>query len=487
MLYNSIEFIFLFMPVVLFVYYILAAKVRYVILAKAALVLFSLIYYSMGGIMHLPVIVISILMNFLICKQIITSQKKEYGKRLLTIGISLNILCLAYFKYTDFFLENIGVLLSVDIPLARITLPLGISFFTFQQVAYLVDAYNKKVRENNFLNYCLFVSFFPQLIAGPIVHHSEMMPQFSRLRNMLPNYSNLSKGLTYFSIGLFKKVMIADVFAAWATSGFNNATDLTFIAAWATSLSYTFQIYFDFSGYMDMALGIALMFNIRLPFNFFSPYRSLNIREFWQTWHITLGRFLRDYVYIPLGGNSSSLFVTCRNLFITFVIGGIWHGAGWPFLVWGALHGIAVFCHRIWVEKFNLKLNAIFSWIITFNFINITWIFFRAEDYSTAVKILKGMLGFNGLVLPYELSGVIGPWVEQLNQVSFGSIFLLIGGDLMTLAYLAGGFAFIFLPNSHDIVAKYKPNVLYFLFIFFTLVIAALNIRSYSEFLYFRF
>ena len=263
-------------------------------------------------------------------------------------------------------------------------MPIAISFFTFQQIIYLVDSYRGETKEYAFLNYSVFVAFFPQLISGPIVHHKEMMPQFENNRNKIINHENIAIGMLFFSIGLFKKVVLADTFATWATNGFDRAEILYFFEAWATSLSYTFQLYFDFSGYADMAIGIGLLFNIRLPINFNSPYKSRDIRDFWRRWHITLSRFLRDYVYIPLGGNKGTSIKTYNNLMVTFLIGGIWHGAGWTFVFWGLLHGLALVLQRLW-SSFGLKMPTLLAWFITYNFVNLAWVFFRAESFSDAL------------------------------------------------------------------------------------------------------
>lgn len=271
--------------------------------SKSFLVFSSLFFYSYWNILYLPLILISMLFNYTIGLTLAKVNKKVSNKTLLSIGIISNLALLGYFKYADFFIDNVNFIFSANLPSLNIVLPLAISFFTFQQIAYLVDSYRQQTKEYDFLNYALFVTFFPQLIAGPIVHHKEMMPQFANLKNKLINYKNIALGLFIFSFGLFKKVIIADTFAIWATNGFDNATTLSFIEAWTTSLSYTFQLYFDFSGYTDMAIGLALLFNIKLPINFNSPYKSLNIQEFWRRWHITLSRFLKDYIYIPLGGN----------------------------------------------------------------------------------------------------------------------------------------------------------------------------------------
>jgi len=303
MLFNSYEFIFVFLPITFFVYFYLNHK-RFTEASKVFLVCSSLFFYSWWSIAYLPMILVSMIFNYVIGRSLnktFNNHDKVSVRRLILIfGVVLNLSLLGYFKYADFFLENINIALSVNAEPLNLLLPLAISFFTFQQIAYLVDTYRQETKEYSFLNYALFVTFFPQLIAGPIVHHKEMMPQFAKIRNKIKNYKNIAMGLFIFSIGLFKKVVIADTFAVWANNGFDVATTLSLFEAWATSLSYTFQLYFDFSGYTDMAIGLALLFNIRLPINFNSPYKATNIQDFWRRWHITLSRFLRDYVYILL-------------------------------------------------------------------------------------------------------------------------------------------------------------------------------------------
>ena len=301
MLFNSYEFIFLFLPITFFVYFYLNKK-RLTEVSKGFLVLSSLFFYSWWNIVYLPIILCSMLFNYLAGK-FLTRSNFSNKKIALTVGIVINLLLLGYFKYADFFIENLNIILGQKIDLFHLALPLAISFFTFQQIAYLVDSYKQETKEYDFLNYALFVTFFPQLIAGPIVHHKEMMPQFKKLKNKVINYKNISLGIFIFSIGLFKKVVIADTLSNLVNLGYSQVETLTLVEAWATSLSYTFQLYFDFSGYVDMAIGIALLFNIKLPINFNSPYKALNIQDFWRRWHITLTRFLRDYIYIPLGGN----------------------------------------------------------------------------------------------------------------------------------------------------------------------------------------
>lgn len=496
MLFSSYEYIFFFLPIVFIGYFFLNHK-RFTEGAKFFLILSSLFFYSWWDIKYLPILLLSMGINYILgvfFQSNINTKKSFSRKSILYFGIIFNISLLGYFKYVDFFIENLNYFYSEGFDLLKLTLPLAISFFTFQQIAYLVDSYNNKIEKQEFLNYALFVSFFPQLIAGPIVHHKEMMPQFSYLKTKIINQKNILLGTFIFLIGLFKKVVIADTFAVWANNGFDNLEVLTFFEAWVTSLSYTFQLYFDFSGYSDMAIGVALLFNIKLPMNFNKPYLSTTIQEFWHRWHMTLSRFLKDYIYVPLGGNRLGKFSTYKNLMITFIIGGIWHGAGWTFIIWGALHGTALIVHRIW-QSINIRLNNIIAWFITFNFINITWVFFRANDVETAIRIIKSMFDFKELVSLNNIDLLI-LWKELLylpiqkyvydyniffnefitKSIGWGYIFILIG------------FCLIFVN-----VDKYMKSRNFIIggIIFLTLIIGLssmyLNIRESHEFLYFQF
>ena len=485
MLFNSYEFIFFFLPITFFVYFYLNKK-RLTEASKGFLVLASLFFYSWWNIIYLPLILVSMLVNYTVGKELAlyTQKKRNYSpKMLLGGGIIFNILLLGYFKYSDFFIINVNRILDNDIPLLHLALPLAISFYTFQQIAYLVDSYRNETKEYDFLNYAVFVTFFPQLIAGPIVHHAEMMPQFARLKNKVKNYHNIALGLFIFSMGLFKKVVIADTFAIWATKGFDVAEQLNMLEAWTASLSYTFQLYFDFSGYTDMAIGIALLFNIKIPMNFFSPYKATSIQDFWRRWHITLSRFLRDYLYIPLGGNRKGENKTYMNLFATFVLGGIWHGAGWTFVLWGMLHGGAIVVHRAW-QKLGFKLNIVVAWFITFNFINITWVFFRAINFEAAVKVLKGMF-MGELIIPasvvqyFDFLGTmgikLGKWSKLYQDESY-----------LSLWFIAAFVVILLFSNSMEWKQKFKPNFFYMsLTTLFFLSIFMLYRKS--EFIYFNF
>lgn len=394
MLFNSYIFLFLFLPLTLIGYFA-ANKYFSFNLGKLFLVFMSLYFYGYFNPKYLIIIVCSIIINFLIGNSL--AFGKKFNKNFLFISaLIFNIGILGYFKYYDFFLSNINYVFKTNFSLLNLILPLGISFFTFQQLSFIVDSYNKKVVKYDFLSYCLFVTFFPQLIAGPIVLPDEMLPQFENKHNKSINFTNLNKGFYIFSIGLGKKILIADSIAPFADNGFDKLSSLTFFEGWITSLSYTMQLYFDFSGYCDMAIGIALMFNIILPLNFNSPYKSTNIQEFWKRWHITLGRFLTTYLYIPLGGNRVSNFKTLKNLLLVFLVSGIWHGAGWNFILWGALHGISIIVHRIW-KSFNKSLPKLLGWLITFNIINIFWIFFRAKSLNDAFKVLTAMFNVSSI------------------------------------------------------------------------------------------
>jgi D-alanyl-lipoteichoic acid acyltransferase DltB (MBOAT superfamily) len=312
-----------------------------------------------------------------------------------------------------------------------------------------------------------------------------MMPQFALKRNLVKNYRNIASGIFIFSIGLFKKVVIADTFAVWATAGFDKADTLNFFEGWFTSLSYTFQIYFDFSGYTDMAIGIALLFNIKLPINFNSPYKATSIQDFWRRWHITLSRFLKDYIYIPFGGNRKGELKTYINLMTTFIIGGIWHGASWLFVLWGFLHGLALVIHRAW-SKFGFKLWSWLAWFITFNFINISWIFFRAKSWEDAIKVLNGMFSLD-IILPNRLSDKLsflkeygfefGRWVVRLDNRGIGLTVWLIFGLILVLMF----------KNSNEQLKYFKPNSKTILLSTITFSLAVLSLNKISEFLYFDF
>ena len=488
MLFNSTEFIFIFLPITFFIYFYLNHK-RLTEASKGFLVCSSLFFYSWWNVAYLPIILSSMVFNYVIGRSLNkTCKDKSKGfskKSILTFGIIFNLSLLGYFKYTDFLIENFNLAFSSDADLLHLALPLAISFFTFQQIAYLVDSYRQETKEYDFLNYALFVTFFPQLIAGPIVHHKEMMPQFAKTRNKVKNYRNIAMGLFIFSIGLFKKVVIADTFAVWATAGFDVATTLNLFEAWATSLSYTFQLYFDFSGYTDMAIGLALLFNIRLPINFNSPYKATNIQDFWRRWHITLSRFLRDYVYIPLGGNRKGGFRTYNNLMATFVLGGLWHGAAWTFVFWGFLHGLALIIQRLW-EKLGFKLWTWLAWLVTFNFVNIAWVFFRAKEWDDATKVLGAMFSLDNVVLKERLSNKLN-FLSEYN-IQFGEVMKMTHDGSDAINWIIFSFILVLVfKNSIQKISSFQLNYRTVILTSLTLTFGVLSLNKVSEFLYFNF
>jgi D-alanyl-lipoteichoic acid acyltransferase DltB (MBOAT superfamily) len=486
MLFNSYIYIFFFLPAVFVIYFYLNKK-RLTTASKGFLFVASMVFYCWWKLEYLPLILGSILCNFIL--GISLAKPSEHGKisrkSLLILGIAANISLLGFYKYTDFVIGNVNLAFSQEIPLLDLTLPLAISFFTFQQIAYLVDSYRGETEDHDFLHYAVFVTFFPQLIAGPIVHHKEMMPQFDNIRNKVINTNNISKGLFIFSAGLFKKVMIADTFAVWAINGFDEAVTLNFIDAWITSLSYSLQLYYDFSGYTDMAIGAALFFNIKIPINFNSPYRALDIQDFWQRWHITLSRFLRDYVYIPLGGNHLGHFRTYTNLMATFLLGGLWHGAGWTFIFWGFLHGLAIVIHRIW-RSFGFSCNKVVAWFITFNFVNIAWVFFRAKSWPDAIKVLRGMFGFEDIILPQIFA-------EKLVELT--SVKMSFSNDFISLSTINDQFSsaltcvviLVLIIKWMFNQYSFKGTVIDSIANSFMFIVAIFFLVRESEFLYFGF
>ena len=481
MLFNSYEFIFLFLPITLIVYFTLNRFRKYK-LAKGWLVIASLYFYSYFHKSYLILIMTSIGVNYLVGNRLSDSKSIIERKIFLILGVLFNVVGLGYFKYYDFFISNVNTVFKTNLPLLHILLPLGISFFTFQQLSFIVDSYYKKHLKYDFLSYCLFVTFFPQLIAGPIVLPTEMLPQFESEENKKINWENMNRGFYIFSIGLAKKVIIADTISNFANAGFDMMESLNIVEAWLTSVSYTLQLYFDFSGYCDMAMGIALMFNIVLPINFNSPYKSTNIQEFWKRWHMTLGRFLTNYLYIPLGGNRKGELKTLRNLFIVFLVSGIWHGAGWNFIIWGMLHGICILIHRIWKNS-GRKMNKFVGWFITTNLVNIFWIFFRATNLHDAIKVIKGMFDINSLIQIIKNPRAILETTKDFRELAKGDL-----GNELNLFLLM--FSFIVVIGLKNSLAKGKDMKFSFINSIETVLYfwgGVFLMTRVSEFLYFNF
>lgn len=458
MLFNSPEFIFAFLPVTAILFFLVGKHAK----AEAAfgvLVVASLFFYGYWNPRYLLLILLSMTFNYVWGRLLIGSDGRK-GKVLLAAGVTLNLSLLAYFKYANFFVDNVNTALGTQWQLQDIVLPLAISFFTFQQISYLVDAWQGKAKEYSFLHYSLFVSFFPQLIAGPIVHHKEMLPQFTRRRAISPNLEDFAVGLSVFAIGLFKKTVIADSLSVYVGPVFDNPGALAepeFFSAWGSALAYTFQLYFDFSGYSDMAVGGARIFGIRLPVNFFSPYKAANIVDFWRRWHITLSRFLRDYLYISLGGNRNGRIRRYVNLFVTMLLGGLWHGAGWTFIFWGALHGIYLIANHAWRNVMRRigsgaqghPLYRLSAWAVTFLAVVFAWVYFRAPSIQHANQIVMAMTGYYGADLPAGIVARIQPLLDYLPFIDFGVS--QGGGTTFVL-----NFAWIFVAA---VTAFFAPNV----------------------------
>ncbi len=445
MLFNSSAFIFIFMPIVWAGYFLLARKSHQG--ATAWLAAASVFFYSYWNIKALPVLVISICVNYWF-GVLLTREELKYRQAILVIAITANIVALGYYKYINFFIDNINDafdamgLDSVD-PLDSISvfLPIGISFFTFTQIAFLVDNYQGKVKERNFIQYILFVSFFPHLLAGPLLHHRQMMPQFSMPANFVIQKVKVAIGLLIFAVGLAKKILIADTLNSYLATFYNSlgqGAEPNFLASWTACFAYTFQLYFDFSGYSDMAVGAALLFGIWMPFNFNSPLRATSIIDFWQRWHITLTKYVGDYLYTPItlqfmrvGQALPSTFGFIFSLVIptlfVFLILGFWHGANWTFVVFGGMHGLYIVTNHLWRRVFpvlNKKnksnqsykaLKSVFGWLLTFLAVNVACVMFRSDNISIAAMVYKGMLGING----YSLGNMpdIQSWVLGLKFI----------------------------------------------------------------------
>jgi alginate O-acetyltransferase complex protein AlgI len=492
MLFNSPEFLFLFLPVTLAGFYLLGpvsrnSAIRWLIFA-------SLIFYAWWRPVNVLIIAPSIVINYIIARILLrlndSKGSARASKAVLLLGVSFNVIFLGVFKYTDFMSSAINDVFGANLVLRHIILPLGISFITFQKIAFLVDVQAGKVRSFTFQDYCTFVLFFPQLIAGPIVHYREMMPQFHGASCRFDS-EDFAVGLTLLSLGLFKKIVLADHIAPLVTPLYQQAATeggTSFLMAWMAALGFTLQLYFDFSGYSDMALGLARFFGIRLPQNFDSPLRASSIIDFWLRWHMTLTRFLTAYVYNPLqlwltrrrlakgqrgfSGPNTQLgaFLTLLMLptILTMFISGFWHGAGYGFIVWGLLHGLYLTVNHGWRlvaaqlwpgrERYVRVMKPV-GWILTFISVTVSMVFFRSTTMTSAVDIIKGLTGLNGIALPqalFDRSGQLGVAFHRLGVTSVQSWSVQ---DFAQLAIWISVLMFIALvcPNTLEILSHYEP------------------------------
>ena len=471
MVFSSYIFIFTFLPVVLLGYFGLS-KLKNPFPQRLFLILASLFFYGYYNVSYLALIVVSIVINYAVA----LCLPKKGGILFYVAGILFNVCLLGYFKYYDFFISNVNALFATSFQLKHIVLPLGISFFTFQQLSFLISVWNKETALESFWDYCIFVLFFPQLVAGPIVLYSEMIPQFKDLRRRTFHADHFARGSYMFCIGLFKKIVIADTLALFVNNGFS-AGSLGFCAAWATALSYTFQIYFDFSGYSDMAIGLGQMFNIDIPENFRSPYLSESITVFWRRWHITLGRALSTYVYRPLGGNRRGAARTYLNLFLTFLVSGLWHGAAWTFVLWGVLHGICMVVERFLGKRLD-RIPRVLRIGVTFLIVNALWVLFRAENFAQAQMVYAGMCNLSWLA-----PGQMGMLIND-GLIAFP--------NAISIAYLLGILGVLFVviwaaPSSITLYQKFTPNRKTMIFTAVAFCVSLLHLSRESVFIYFNF
>ena len=464
MLFQSVEFIFIFLPIAFIGYHLLLTRTNQTI-SIAFLVVCSSVFYAVHQPIFLLILLGSIFCNYVI-GQYIAERKSVI---ILTLGILFNVSLLTYFKYAGFIVWVYNESVSAGLSIPEIALPLAISFFTFQQIAYLVDVHRHGRITGGWLRYALFVVFFPQLIAGPIVHHAEMIPQFEKTRRLTRLRLDVAVGFTIFTIGLAKKIILADSCGVFADIVFDRAAsglEPAFIESWIGATAFGLQIYFDFSGYSDMAVGLARLFGIRLPINFFSPYRSGSIIEFWRRWHITLSRFLRDYLYFPLGGNRKGPSRRYLNVMVVMVLGGLWHGAGINFVFWGALHGAYLMVNHAWRILFPAPpgtFGRAFFGMVTLTAITIAWVPFRAHDYDTVVRVWSGMAGLNGLVLPRTVitaTGSLGQLVLdfglRVDSDAFRALFWS-GGLVNALCFAAAGVIALAVPNTYQWIRRFRP------------------------------
>lgn len=451
MLFNSYPFILLFLPVTLAVFLLLRSRGK-IAWTFNWLVLASLFFYGWGKWSNLYLIGGSLVFNYLVGTQL---GRMEAGQRktrwFMGLGIAANLAFLGYYKYADFFVGNVNAVFGIHWPALHVVLPVGISFYTFQAITYVVDSANGSTRGYNFRDFCLFITFFPQLIVGPIVHHAEMMPQFRKEQQQRVDWSDFSVGVTLLVIGLSKKVLIADQFARWASPVFDAAQaggTPGFAAAWVGAVAYAIQVYFDFSGYSDMAIGLGRLFGIKIPLNFNSPYKAQNISDFWRRWHMTLSRLLRDYLYIPLGGNRSGQMRSSINLMTTMLISGLWHGAGWTYVFMGGLQGIYLSIYQRWSKARKREgraappptARAVWTGrLVTFFAVVVSYVFFRAASLGAAFTLQKSMFGLNGFSF-------------TSTDIPLGTAFWACSAMMLVVW---------FFPNSHEMLARYQPALEY--------------------------
>ena len=465
MLFNSDVFLLVFLPAVLLAFRALTA-VRNERATLVFLIVASLLFYGWWEWRYVLLLVTSVLFNFVWARWLIQCRTASARRVLLVLGITANLAALGYFKYARFVLDTLAGIGGWQWQIPQIVLPLAISFFTFEQIAYLVDTVRGRVPAHGFLQYAAFIVFFPRLLAGPIVRPHEVLPQLGAATLCRFDSNHVSTGLFIFSFGLAKKVLLADTFGAWADPLFDSVSPVSLNDGWGAAVAFFLQVYFDFSGYSDMAIGLALLFNIRLPENFDSPYQAKNLIEFWRRWHMTLSRFLRDYVYIPLGGTRAGVIHEYANLIVTMTLGGLWHGAGWTFVMFGAVHGIALVSTHAW-SRFGRPLPLACAWALTVVFVVVSFVLFRAPSLERVGVVLSGMVGLNGVSLAHGAHTIGG------NRWKW----LLVGLGIV-----------LFCPNRQQIVAwPWRSRVAYAATFAVLAGVSWLALGNPTPFVYFQF
>lgn len=490
MLFNSYIFVFLFFPAAVAGYYLLHHWKQ----EKAALgylIMMSLVFYgynyNSSSIRHLIILAVSILLNYLNVSRM--ARTGGAARRLhLLFGLLLNLGILFCFKYYDFFIENVNAVLKTDCHFLRLALPLGISFYTFQQLSYVIDSYRGDCEKYSFLEYAAYVSFFPQLVAGPIVYHDELIPQLREEKNHHINYVNLGRGIYAFALGLAKKVLVADSLSKIVLAGYGEIGELNCISTVFVMICYSMQIYFDFSGYCDMAYGIGFMFNVELPVNFNSPYKAASVREFWDRWHMTLTRFFTKYVYIPLGGSRKGTFRTYLNVMIVFLVSGIWHGANWTFILWGVVNGIGNLFDRLF-DGVLKKIPRVIRRTVTFGFCCVAWSMFRAESVEDGFRIISNLgTAGDGTIHEDVLEALNGIFeVKLLGRMGLASVMEACPWLLPVVLSLVLILVCRLMRNTQEKVNDNRYGFRRIVATVGLLVWSVLSLSEVSEFLYFNF
>ncbi|NDV95989.1 MBOAT family protein [Dysgonomonas sp. 521] len=483
MVFSTYSFVFIYLPMVLLLYFGMARyvsrRVQQVFLIVASLVFYGALFFQgFNHLWYVWLIMSSVIVNYSVATGVQNIGKPPLRKVLFIIGVLFNVLLLGYYKYYNFFLENVNYVFDTQFIIKQIVLPIGISFFTFQQIAFLIGVWKREEKVPNFWDYTLFIVFFPQLVAGPIVFLKDVLHQYQDEKNRFFNIDNFSAGLFLFVVGLFKKAVIADTLDNFVFYSYLTPEKLGFATSWLAALSYSFQIFFDFSGYSDMAIGLARMMNINLPLNFYSPYKSVSITEFWKRWHITLGRSLAVLIYYPLGGNRKGLARTCFNLFAVFFVSGIWHGAAWTFIVWGIAHGIVRVFEKLFIKQLE-KIPDLIRIFFTFMFVNAAWVLFRSPSFDTALIVLKNMFAPES----FSFSGISE--LAYNTSITYPDSIAVI--YVLAILSIVAALAFLYPKNSIDKYNEFEPTVKNAVAIALLFSVSVIHFSRVGSFIYFNF